>query len=200
MLQCRAVPAPTTTTQAIAVSAVHQGPPSCARPRPRATDWDQQYRTTAELSVSSCRRHGTPAQYTQAAIFSGAPDPEIFQSGGILILPDPDSSSLNWTAVYYYYYYRFTAPRLCPGLPGWAGTGKVKPGRWKHSGARDSEWQYHQLSNTQICTSPQTDNHASIPPLSFFTVQMPFLPAAQPTASKHCCLIFINTLTLTVWL
>jgi len=35
--------------------------------------------------------------------------------------------------------------------------------------ARDSEWQWHQLGHRQICTLPQTDNHASIPPLKFFT-------------------------------
>jgi len=33
--------------------------------------------------------------------------------------------------------------------------------------ARDSEWQWHQLGHMQVCTSLQTDNHASIPPLSF---------------------------------
>jgi len=37
-------------------------------------------------------------------------------------------------------------------------------------GARDSEWL-------------QTDNHASIPPLSFYRLDA--LPATQPTASKH---------------
>ena len=31
--------------------------------------------------------------------------------------------------------------------------------------ARDSEWQWHQLGLMQVCTSLQTDNHASIPPL-----------------------------------
>ena len=41
--------------------------------------------------------------------------------------------------------------------------------------ARDSEWQWHQLGHMQVCTSLQTDNHASIPPL-IFTGQMPFLP------------------------
>jgi len=46
--------------------------------------------------------------------------------------------------------------------------------------ARDSEWQWHQ----QVCTSLQTDNHASTPPLSFF-YRPDALPAAQPTASKH---------------
>ena len=33
--------------------------------------------------------------------------------------------------------------------------------------ARDSEWQLHQLGHTQVCTSLQTDNHASTSPLSF---------------------------------
>jgi len=33
--------------------------------------------------------------------------------------------------------------------------------------ARDSEWQWHQLDHMQVCTSLQTDNHASSPPLSF---------------------------------
>jgi len=40
--------------------------------------------------------------------------------------------------------------------------------------ARDSEWQWHQLGRMQVCTSLQTDNHASIPPLSF-------LPAGCPS-------------------
>ena len=33
--------------------------------------------------------------------------------------------------------------------------------------ARDSEWQWLQLGHMQVCTSLQTDNHASTPPLSF---------------------------------
>ena len=36
--------------------------------------------------------------------------------------------------------------------------------------ARGSEWQWHQLGHMQVCTSLQTDNHASTPPLSFETV------------------------------
>jgi len=50
--------------------------------------------------------------------------------------------------------------------------------------ARDSEWQWHQLGNMQVCTLLQTNNHASTSPLSFFT-GTDALPAAQPTASKH---------------
>jgi len=35
----------------------------------------------------------------------------------------------------------------------------------------------------QVCTSLQTDNHASTPPLSFYRSDA--LPAAQATVSKH---------------
>jgi len=39
--------------------------------------------------------------------------------------------------------------------------------------ARDSEWQWHQLGNMQVCTSLQTDNHASTQPLSFLQTGCP---------------------------
>jgi len=51
--------------------------------------------------------------------------------------------------------------------------------------ARDSQWQWHQLGNMQVCTSLQTDNHASTPPLSFFTGRMPFLPPNQQRQSTE---------------
>ena len=50
--------------------------------------------------------------------------------------------------------------------------------------ARDSEWQWHQLGRMQVCTSLQSDNHTSTPPLSFL-YRPDALPAAQPTVSKH---------------
>jgi len=51
--------------------------------------------------------------------------------------------------------------------------------------ARDSEWQWHQLGHMQVCTSLQIDNHASTPPLSFFTGRMPFLPPNQQRQSTE---------------
>jgi len=30
--------------------------------------------------------------------------------------------------------------------------------------ARDSEWQWHQLGDMQVCTLLETDNHTSTPP------------------------------------
>ena len=45
---------------------------------------------------------------------------------------------------------------------------------------RDSEWQWHQLGHIQVCTSLQTDNHASTPPLSFLQAGC---PSCHPTYS-----------------
>ena len=51
------------------------------------------------------------------------------------------------------------------------------------TGARDSEWQWHQLSHMQVCTSLQTTTPT--PHHSCFFYRPDALPAAQPTASKH---------------
>ena len=51
--------------------------------------------------------------------------------------------------------------------------------------ARDSKWQWHQLGHMQVCISFQTDNHASTPPLKFFTGRMPFLPPNQQRPSTE---------------
>jgi len=48
------------------------------------------------------------------------------------------------------------------------------------TGARDSEWQRHQLGHMQVCTSLQTDNDASNPPLSFLQAGR---PSCRPTNS-----------------
>ena len=39
--------------------------------------------------------------------------------------------------------------------------------------ARDNEWQWNQLGHMQVCTSLQTDNHPSTPPLSFLQTGCP---------------------------
>ena len=74
---------------------------------------------------------------------------------------------------------------LCPGLPRWASTRKVKP-IWillkqETVGGSGISW-----AIMQVCTSLQTDNHASTPPLlCFFTGQMPFLPPNQQRQSTE---------------
>jgi len=54
--------------------------------------------------------------------------------------------------------------------------------------ARDSEWQWHQLGHMQVCTSLQTDNHSSTPPLS---VLQAGCPSCRPTNSVKAQKIFI---------
>ena len=49
--------------------------------------------------------------------------------------------------------------------------------------ARDIEWQWHQLGHMQVCTSLQTDNHAT--PHNSVFYRPDALPAAQPTVSKR---------------
>jgi len=53
--------------------------------------------------------------------------------------------------------------------------------------ARDSEWQWNPLGHMQVCTSLQTDNHASTPPptTQFFKGRMPFLSPNQQCQSTE---------------
>jgi len=48
--------------------------------------------------------------------------------------------------------------------------------------ARGSEWQWNQLSHMQVCTSLQTDNHTSTPPLCFLQAGC---PSCRPTNSVN---------------
>jgi len=52
--------------------------------------------------------------------------------------------------------------------------------------ARDSEWQWHQLDRMQVCTSLQTDYHASTPPLMLQAV-LPPNQQHQSTEGKMAC-------------
>jgi len=59
------------------------------------------------------------------------------------------------------------------------------------TGARVSEWQWHQLGHMQVCTSLQTDNHANTPPLVFLQAGC---PSCHPTNSvKALKLAAINS-------
>jgi len=50
----------------------------------------------------------------------------------------------------------------------------------------------------QVRTSLQTDNHASIPPLSFFTGRMPFLPPNQQRQSTEGIQHYTNTFVIII--
>jgi len=59
----------------------------------------------------------------------------------------------------------------------WYQTGKTN---LDFTEARNSEWQWHQQGHMQACTSLQTDNHASTPPLIFLQAGC---PSCHPTNS-----------------
>jgi len=86
----------------------------------------------------------------------------------------------------------------CPGLPRWASTTT----NLDFTQARDSEWQWHQLDHRQmqICTSPQTDNCTSSPPLSFLQARCPScssnsiktLKAVDQTSPTYWCMLPVD--------
>ena len=83
---------------------------------------------------------------------------------------------------------------LCPKLSGCAGTKKVKP-IWILL-KQETEWQWHQLGHMQVCTSLQTDNHASTPPLSFLQARC---PSCRPTNSvKALKASIISSIIITI--
>ena len=59
--------------------------------------------------------------------------------------------------------------------------------------ARDSEWQWNPLGHMQVCTSLQTDNHASTPPLSFLQAGC---PSCRPSNSVKALKVHIQAVTL----
>jgi len=122
-----------------------------------------------KLSVNYCRTN------TRKKLFSE----RVVKVWNSLPLSIVTFSSLAHTHTHIHTHTRLTALfRDYPGEP--------VPERQNQSGfyyARDSEWQCHPLGHMQVCTSLQTDNHTSTPPLSFYRPDA--LPAAQPTVLKH---------------
>ena len=80
-----------------------------------------------------------------------------------------------------------THTRLTALCPGQTRVSRYQKGKTNldFTEAGNSEWQWHQLGRMQVCTSLQTDNHASTPLLSFFTGRMPFLPPNQQRQSTE---------------
>ena len=72
---------------------------------------------------------------------------------------------------------------LCSGQPGWASTRGVKP-IWIYWSKRQRVTVASAAPDVN-CTLPQTDNHASTPPLSYVTGRMPFLPPNQQRQSTE---------------
>ena len=97
----------------------------------------------------------------------------------LAMIPATSAENTN-TAVLYmlqgWYTHTRTHPFNCP-FSGTTQASQYEKGKTNldYTEARDNKWQWHQLGHMQVCTSLQTDNHASTPPLKFFTGRMPFL-------------------------
>ena len=61
---------------------------------------------------------------------------------------------------------------------------------------RDSEWQWHQLGHMQVCTSLQTDNHVSTPPLSFLQAGC---PSCHPTNNIKALKALLFSVSVTLY-
>ena len=64
--------------------------------------------------------------------------------------------------------------------------------------ARDIEWQWHQLGHMHACTSLQTDNHASTPPLTFLQAGCP--SRRQKDSTVSLCNKWYNAINNNLWL
>jgi len=75
-----------------------------------------------------------------------------------------------------------THPFNCP-LSGTTQVSRYQKGKTNldFTEARDSGWQWHQLGYMQVCTSLETDNHTSTPPLLCFL--QAGCPSCRPTNS-----------------
>ena len=64
--------------------------------------------------------------------------------------------------------------------------------------ARDSEWQWHQLGHIQVCTSLQTDNHASTSPVSILVKLVKIIFQNQRNKHANSALWLLETSRRTV--
>ena len=58
--------------------------------------------------------------------------------------------------------------------------------------ARDGAWQWHQLGHMQVCTSLQTDNHTSTPPLCFYRPDALLPPNQQRQRTEGIVVLSLN--------
>jgi len=95
----------------------------------------------------------------------------------------PSENHSDKMTVDYYYYYYYTCLTAFSRTT-WVGLHHNGKPFWILLEQEMMGWQWHQLDQMQIiCTSLQTDNHASTSPVSLY--RQDALPAAEPKASKH---------------
>ena len=104
--------------------------------------------------------------------------------GAVLLLVHGCKVSYTLLLIVHYYCVHLTA--FFPGQPGYASTRKAEP-FWKNqsgfTGARDSEWQWHQLGPCwAICKSAPCSRQITTPASHHSVLYRPHaLPASPPT-------------------
>ena len=147
----------------------------------------------SDLSKYSCSQN----LYQSLYLLSSSKDP-LFP-GGLPIHLSPFFLCLKIlflltiVCIYKLYLLTHTHPFNVP-LSGTTQVGRYQKGKTNldFTEARDSEWQRHQLGHMQICTSLETNNHASTPPLSFLQAGC---PSCRPTNSVKALKAYIYLLT-----
>jgi len=100
-----------------------------------------------------------------------------------------------WRQLFLYKIHSFNGPFSGTTRVSWYQKGKTN---LVFTEARDSEWWWHQLNHMQVCTSLQSDNHASTHHLVFY--RSVALPAAQNCSyiketwmlsAVFCCLLLV---------
>ena len=100
---------------------------------------------------------------------------------------DPENTFLEYTHTTHTQHNTHTHTHTHPFKGPFSGTTRVS--RYQigktsldFTGARDSEWQRHQLGRMQVCTLLRTGNHSNTPPPSFL---QPFLMLNQQRQSTE---------------
>ena len=128
--------------------------------------------TSAANHVTTPRTHSAPRLYTSTHTHCDSSSTGTGSGGGGRFLPPPTLFFCQDTHTH-----PFNGPFSRTTRVGRYQKGKTN---LDFTEARDSEWQWHQMGHMQVCTSLQTDNHASTSPLSFLQAGC---PSCRPTNS-----------------
>jgi len=99
-----------------------------------------------------------------------------------ITLPSTGQSAIQTVDVLYILYLRKITSHVNGPFSGTARVSRYQKGKTNldFAGARDSEWQWHQLGHMQVCNSLQADNHASF---HHSSVLQAACPSCRPTNS-----------------
>ena len=129
---------------------------------------------TSTLTEPLCRSKDASAFLNGVGVLGVMTD---FRNTGV------SDSDLTWLSLTHSLSYSHTHTHPFNGpFPGTTRVSRYQKGKTNldFTELTDNEWQWHQLGHMQVCTSLQTNNHASTPPLSLLQARC---PSCRPTNS-----------------